>query len=130
MAADESESVQATGIDSVAPDLLRQEIQIGFERDGDSVLVVHVPGGSIGQLMLLLAWCSQELSLQNPADIDIAQPTRLRSVKPLVLRDGRKGLYLGIVGVQVPLVLEGQQIEDLKNILEHLAQAVPDHRLS
>jgi hypothetical protein len=130
MTTDESESVQATGIDSVAPDLLRQEVQIGFERSGDPVLVVHVPVGSIAVLMLRLAWCSQQLSLKGPNEIDLAQPTRLQGASPFVFGDGRKGLHLGIVGIQIPLVLTEEQIEDLKNILEQLAQAVPDRRLS
>jgi hypothetical protein len=130
MPTDESESVQATGIDSVAPDILRQEVQIGFERSGDPVLIVHMPAGSIAALMLHLAWCSQQLSLQSPNEIDLAQPTRLQAARPIVLRDGRKGLQLGIVGIQVPLVLTEQQIEDLKNMLEQLAQAFPGHRLS
>ena len=113
-----------------SPDLLRQEVQIGFERGDDPVLVVHMPAGSIAVLMLRLAWCSQQLSLQSPREIDLAQPTRLQGASPFVLNDGRKGLHLGIVGIQVPLVLTIQQIEDLRNILEQLTQAVPGHRLS
>jgi hypothetical protein len=130
MATDESESVQTIGIDSVAPDHLRQEVQIGFERSGDPVLVVHMPAGSIAQLMLRLAWCSQRLFLEIPREIDLAQPTHLRGASPFVLQDGRKGLNLGIAGIQVPLVVTEQQIEDLKNILEQLSQGVPGHRLS
>jgi len=127
---DESESVQTTGIDSVAPDLVRQEVQIGFERSDQPVLVVHMPAGSIAVLMLRLAWCSQQLSLASPSEIDLAQPTRLQEARPFVLGDGRKGLHLGIAGIQLPLVVTEQQIDDLKNILEQLTQAVPGHRLS
>jgi hypothetical protein len=130
MTTDESESVQATGIDSVAPDLLRQEVQIGFKRSGNPVLVVHLPAGSIGVLILRLAWCSQQLNGDIPKEIDLAQPTRLQAASPFVLQDGRKGLFLRIAGIQVPLVVTEQQIEDLRNILEQLAQAVPDRRLS
>jgi hypothetical protein len=130
MATDESESVQTTGIDSVAPDPLRQEVQIGFERSSDPVLVVHMPAGSIAQLMLRLAWCSQQLFLESPREIELTQPSRLQGANPFVLRDGRKGLNLRIAGIQVPLVVTEQQIEDLKNILEQLAQGVPGHRLS
>jgi hypothetical protein len=130
MVTDESESVQAMGIDSVAPDILRQEAQIGFERGGDPVLIVHMPAGSIAVLMLRLARCSQELSLEIPNDIDLSQPTRLQSASPFWLGDGRKGLHLNVVGIQVPLVLTNEQIEDLQSRLEQLAQAVPDHRLS
>jgi hypothetical protein len=130
MAGDQSESIQAVGIDSVAPDLSRRDVQIGFERSGEPVLVVQIPAGSVAALMLRLAWASQQLSLESPNAIDLAQPARLQAAEPFALRDGRKGLHLGIVGIQVPLVLTEQQIEDLKNILEQLAQAVPDHRLS
>jgi hypothetical protein len=130
MATNESESVQTIGIDSVAPDPSRREIQIGFERSGDPVLVVHLPAGSIAQLMLRLAWCSQRLFLESPREIDLTQPIRLQGASLFVLQDRRKGLNLGIAGIQVPLVLTEQQIEDLKSILEQLAQAAPGHRLS
>jgi hypothetical protein len=130
MTTNESESVQATGIDSVAPNFSRQEVEIAFERGGGPVLVVHVPAGLIGALMLRLAWCSQQLSLQSPNEIDLAQPTRLQSASPFALHDGRKGLLLKIAGIQVPLVLTIEQIEGLKNKLEQLPQAAPDRRLS
>jgi hypothetical protein len=41
-----------------------------------------------------------------------------------------KDLQLETAGIQVHLVLTEQQIEELKNILEQLGQAVPGHRLS
>ena len=130
MPASASDDVQATGLDSVAPDLIRQEIQIGFSRGDDPVLVVRFPAGSIAALMLKLAWCSGELSVSIPEKVDLAQPTRLQGVSPFFLNDGRKGLSLRIAGIQIPLVLTNDQLETLKTLLEQVAQGAPDHRLN
>ena len=124
------ESRQATGVDSIAPDFLRKEVQIGFTMNDEFVLVIHLPAGSIAQLVLRLEHCSQELSLEG--NQTLAQPMRLRSVEPFVLRDGRKGLYLGLGGLMVPLVLSAEQIAELRNKLELLPYLETDsgHRLS
>jgi len=120
-----TESIQATGIDSVVPDSLRQEIQIGFMKPDGFVLVVHLPFGASAELILRLQSCSDELDLLEGDKFGLAQPVRLQEARPFALADGRRGLVLKMRHLQVPLLLANEQIEALKIELEEL----PDLRI-
>ncbi len=127
---DESESVQAIAIDSVAPYLPTQEVQIGFSRNNAPVLVVHLPASSIGTLMVRLVRCSHDLSQDVPREVDLVQPMRLQNAFPAVLANGEKVLRLGIAGIQIPLLLTDSEIHLLQNTLLQMVQVAPDRPLN
>ena len=125
MPQEKSDFYRATGLDSVAPDLIYDDVQVGFTLADRSVLVIAIPRGALGVLLARLAGAAAALPHSPDSRNAVAQPLSVQSFRAFSLRDGRKGINFEASNVDLPLVFSESQVEDLARLVVQLPEMSP-----
>jgi hypothetical protein len=125
--ADKADFVRAVTLESIAPDDIRDEVQVGFILENRAPLVIAVPRGVLGILLTRIAAAAADLnpSPGSPQNV-LAQPMRVQSFRGFGLRDGRKGISFEAGNVDLPLVFSESQLGELAKTASELPDQTPD----